>query len=185
MILRSIEFNSIPGPAGDVEVRQMDEPVFRLNPSNREFVVAFIEAIKAKKPIALKRLEDRFIKSKENRAFYEFLICRRYAKCNFGALDNQCDIDENGNFVIEFIQCPNCGECRDYGYVCNSDESILRKSELNVLRLIISGHNNKEIAEILFISPATVHNHRNNMLERLSVNNTAGLIRYWYENNLK
>lgn len=185
MILRNIEFNSIPGPAGDVEVRQETNPIFKLAPSNRDFIVAYIEAIGQKKPVALQRLEARFINSKENRPFYEFLICRRFTKCNFGGLDDRRDIDENGNFVTEFIQCPNCGECPDYGYVCNSDESVLRKSEQNVLRLIVSGHKNKEIAELLFISPATVHNHRNNMLERLAVKNTAGLIRHWYENNLK
>jgi two-component system NarL family response regulator len=42
--------------------------------------------------------------------------------------------------------------------------------ELDVLRLIVGGRSNKEIANELFISEATVKTHINNILGKLGVN---------------
>lgn len=53
----------------------------------------------------------------------------------------------------------------------------LSRREKEVLRWIIQEHTNNEIAEKLNISPATVISHRKNMLRKLEVKNTAGLVR--------
>lgn len=185
MILRNVEFNGLPGPDGEVEVRIQTNPVFILKPSDRNFVISYIDLLKYRRPLAYERLYNRFKSSKENRMFHEFLICRRHIKCNYAGLDSLMDIDENGNFGHEYVYCPHANECPDYGIVCNSSETILLKSEVNVLRLIKDGHTNKEISELLFLSEHTVHNHRNNMLKRTGCKNTAELVRYWYENNLR
>ena len=54
----------------------------------------------------------------------------------------------------------------------------LSKREREVFQLVAEGHSTKEIAELLFVSPATVETHRGHILEKLDVHNTAELVRY-------
>lgn len=184
MTLRKIEFNGIPG--GEAEVRMKNHPAFTLLPSHRDFITSYIELLRAKKRIALDRLFVRYEKSKENKIWFEFLVVRGHINCNFIQHDNRYDIDENGNFRSEFILCPRAAECPDYGFVCNCpSDCVLTERLLEVLELIVSGFENDQIAEKLYLSPHTVHNHRNKILEVTGSKNTADMVRYWYENNLK
>ncbi|HZI68524.1 MAG TPA: response regulator transcription factor [Hanamia sp.] len=59
----------------------------------------------------------------------------------------------------------------------SEDLPALTKREKEVLQLISEGLTNNQIAEKLFISPLTVDSHRKNLLTKLSVNNTASLIK--------
>ena len=54
----------------------------------------------------------------------------------------------------------------------------LTARELEVLQLIAQEFSNPEIAEKLFISIRTVDTHRRNLLEKLGLKNTAGLVKY-------
>lgn len=54
----------------------------------------------------------------------------------------------------------------------------LTEREIEVLRLIADEYSNSEIANKLFISIRTVDTHRRNLLEKLQVKNTAGLVKY-------
>jgi len=54
----------------------------------------------------------------------------------------------------------------------------LTPREIEILELIAEEFSNPEIAEKLFISIRTVDTHRRNLLEKLQVKNTAGLVRY-------
>ena len=60
----------------------------------------------------------------------------------------------------------------------------LTRREKEVLNLIAKEHINQEIADILFISSKTVESHRNNLIQKLGVRNTAGLIRVAIEKGL-
>jgi DNA-binding NarL/FixJ family response regulator len=60
----------------------------------------------------------------------------------------------------------------------------LTPREIEVLELIAQEFSNQEIADRLFISIRTVDTHRRNMLEKLGVRNTAGLVRYAIKNGL-
>lgn len=60
----------------------------------------------------------------------------------------------------------------------------LSERELEVLKLIAQENTNGEIAEKLFISIRTVDTHRRNLLEKLQLKNTAGLVKYAYEKGL-
>ena len=60
----------------------------------------------------------------------------------------------------------------------------LTRRETEVLHLIAKEHTNQEIAELLFISTKTVESHRNNLIQKLGVRNTAGLIRVALEKGL-
>lgn len=68
------------------------------------------------------------------------------------------------------------------------DDFILRhnltKRELEVLMLVSHAKSNKEIADELFISDQTVMVHRKNIMRKLSVSNTAGLIKFALDHNL-
>jgi DNA-binding NarL/FixJ family response regulator len=56
--------------------------------------------------------------------------------------------------------------------------TVLSKRELEILTLISKGMTNKEISEKLFLSPLTVKTHRNNILNKLELKNTAALVSY-------
>jgi DNA-binding NarL/FixJ family response regulator len=60
----------------------------------------------------------------------------------------------------------------------------LSKRELEVLQLIAEEFTNPEIAEKLFISIRTVDTHRRNLIEKLAVKNTAGLVKYAIRNGI-
>ena len=60
----------------------------------------------------------------------------------------------------------------------------LTKREIEILRLITLALSNKEIAKELFISDQTVSVHRKNIMRKLGVSNTAGLIKVAYDNSL-
>ena len=53
--------------------------------------------------------------------------------------------------------------------------------EQEILHLIAWEHNSKEIAKELFISEHTVQSHRKNLMYKLDVKNTAGMIRKAFE----
>lgn len=53
----------------------------------------------------------------------------------------------------------------------------LSRREKEILRLIIDEATTSEIADKLFISIGTVETHRHNMMNKLGVRNTAGLVR--------
>lgn len=54
----------------------------------------------------------------------------------------------------------------------------LTARETEVLQLIAQEFSNHEIAERLYISIRTVDTHRRNLLEKLNLKNTAGLVKY-------
>jgi DNA-binding NarL/FixJ family response regulator len=54
----------------------------------------------------------------------------------------------------------------------------LSEREREVLQLVAEGHSNKEIAELLSISPVTVDTHRAHILQKLDIHNTAELVLY-------
>jgi DNA-binding NarL/FixJ family response regulator len=54
----------------------------------------------------------------------------------------------------------------------------LSEREREIFQLIAEAYSNKEIAEMLSVSPATVETHRAHILQKLDVHNTAELVLY-------
>ena len=52
----------------------------------------------------------------------------------------------------------------------------ITEREIQLIKLLSKGYNNKEMAEILFISPATVRNHLHNIYEKTGASNRVELI---------
>jgi two-component system, NarL family, response regulator NreC len=64
----------------------------------------------------------------------------------------------------------------DKGIVDRYD--ALSEREREVFQLIAEGHSNKEIADLLSISPATVETHRGHIFQKLDLHNTAEVVLY-------
>jgi two-component system, NarL family, response regulator NreC len=67
---------------------------------------------------------------------------------------------------------------------CLSDKGIvdrydaLSEREREIFQLIAEGHSNKDIADVLSISPATVETHRAHIFQKLNLHNTAEVVLY-------
>ena len=57
----------------------------------------------------------------------------------------------------------------------------ISKREKEVLKLVAYEYSTKEIAEMLFISDYTVISHRQSLMIKMGVKNTAGLVRAGFE----
>ncbi|MCC6815434.1 MAG: response regulator transcription factor [Saprospiraceae bacterium] len=60
----------------------------------------------------------------------------------------------------------------------------ISRREKEILALIVKEHTTQEIADTLFISQKTVESHRSNLISKLNVRNTAGLVRATIEHRL-
>jgi len=61
----------------------------------------------------------------------------------------------------------------------------ITEREIEVIKHIIKGMTNKEIANQLSISELTVNTHRKNAMRKLEIKNTAALVKFAIENNLQ
>ena len=61
---------------------------------------------------------------------------------------------------------------------------FITRREKDVLQLVVEGYTNSEIAEKLFVSPATVDTHRKSLLAKFNMKNTASLVRFVTQHNL-
>lgn len=113
-----------------------------------------------------------------------------------GYLTKQCA----GENIIEAIQAVEDGE----EYFCktvrdkifnsftrnnikpNAENSSisLTERELEIIKLISLEYSGKEISEELSISTNTVETHRKNLVKKLNVKNTIGLVKFALKNNL-
>lgn len=64
------------------------------------------------------------------------------------------------------------------------ENPILSSREIEIITLISLEYSGKEISEQLFISMNTVETHRKNILKKLQIKNTIGLVKYALKNNL-
>ena len=115
-----------------------------------------------------------------------------------GYLSKQCA----GDSIIEAIESVASG--KDYfsqniqekifnSFSGNSSEttineatvkSLLTDRELEILKLISLEYSGKEIGEELSISLNTVETHRKNLIKKLNVKNTIGIVKFAIKNNL-
>jgi len=185
MKLRDIEYVV---NKGDILVTEMEEKAYILNQTHRHIIMAHMDDLSEEWPTALSCLEKRYFQSKINRMYFEFLIVRMWIKLHFGQTDHLMDIDENGNQNIEYCYCAQRGECegcnlKDACYPVRSTN--LRKAEINVLRLLTLGLDEKAVAESLCISSNTVRTHIRNMLVRYDFHKASQLIEMWHRLKLK
>lgn len=154
--------------------------------TDSQLIQTLISIIRERYPSAYLALENEYQKSALNVPYFQFLIVRRFCKCNFGKLDTtEMDIDENSHFHFEKVECPLRGECRNEGIICSPKfNSKLSAAELRVMKLVYDGKSKEEISETLYISPHTVKNHIKSVYLKLGIHEKTDFVRYAQSNNL-
>ena len=108
-------------------------------------------------------------------------------------LMSDCDQDEIVDSVISSARGDKffCGKVIDILNASKGNPSehtcepvSISERELEILQLVAQGLTTKQIAEKVHLSFHTVMTHRKNMMGRLGINNTAGLIIYAVRENL-
>jgi DNA-binding NarL/FixJ family response regulator len=95
-------------------------------------------------------------------------------------------VQEGGTYFSREINIEDGLE--DFRKTISIDErkvlEILSRREIEVLKMICREFNNAEIAEKLFLSVSTVETHRKNLISKLGVSNTVGLVKFALRNKL-
>ena len=103
-----------------------------------------------------------------------------------------CELAEIIDAVKETAQGKQffCGQILETIQKANIDISELNTEEFNcgpitlsereneIITLIAEGQTNEQIAELLFLSKHTINTHRKNIMAKLGVKNTAGIVMY-------
>lgn len=153
--------------------------------SARELVSGLFERIAEYWPEAYGALAREYAKSAANVPYFQWLVVRRFFKCNFGKLDTTTHDFCDGRFNFEKVDCPLRGECRLEGVVCCPKFSTtLTPMQRRVMERIYRGEGVEEAAEALFISQNTVRNHIKASYTKLGVHDRAEFVRYATEHDL-
>lgn len=137
------------------------------------------------KVIILTMYDDPKIVKQTLKAGVDGYILKKYGKEEIikavqEVLDNRIYISK-GLAVGSKLSNPSTSSIYDDKYV---RKYKLTKRELQILQLISQALSNKEIAKELFISDQTVSVHRKNIMKKLNVSNTAGLIKVAFNHSL-
>lgn len=86
--------------------------------------------------------------------------------------------------IMETIQKANINleDIADKNFSC--EPISLSERELQIIKCIAEGQTNIQIAETYFLSNHTVNTHRKNIMAKLGVKNTAGIVMYAVKMNL-
>lgn len=109
--------------------------------------------------------------------------------CELSEIVNSLEETFNGNKffcgqILETIQRANI-DVNDIDFDSFTCEPIvLSERENEIIKLIAEGNTNPQIAEQLFLSSHTVNTHRKNIMAKLGVKNTAGIVMYAVKTNL-
>jgi DNA-binding NarL/FixJ family response regulator len=89
-------------------------------------------------------------------------------------LRGECYLDSPvaARIVDEFVKIPDATTGQD------QIQERLSDRERQILRLIVDGLSNKDIANKLFLSPKTVENHRARIMSKLDRHDVIGLVKY-------
>lgn len=103
-------------------------------------------------------------------------------------IDSVIETNKGNNFfcgkILETIQRSNINveDLSVDSFTC--DPITLSERENEIITMIAEGYTNVQIAEQLFLSNHTVNTHRKNILAKLGVKNTAGIVIYAVKMNM-
>lgn len=155
-----------------------------LSEKDTEVIKKMIDVIRERYPEAYKALSREYQKSAMNVPYYQFLIVRRFCKCNFGKLDTTTyDIDNLGRLNFEKVECPLRGECKNEGIICSQKfNSKLSPAEERVMNLIYQGFTKEEVGDKLCLSPNTIKQYVRSAYCKLRVHDKGEFIKLVKDN---
>lgn len=109
--------------------------------------------------------------------------------CELSEIVNSLEETYNGNKffcgqILETIQQANI-DVNDIDFDSFTCEPVIISDRENeIIKLIAEGNTNPQIADQLFLSSHTVNTHRKNIMAKLGVKNTAGIVMYAVKTNL-
>ena len=158
----------------------------KVTEQDTDLISDLLSVIREQYPDAYQALSDYYKKSALNVSYYQYLMIRRFVKCNFGLLDNtQKDVDLFGKLHFERVPCPLRGECPLEGVVCCPKfNTKISEAELRVMRLYYQGYDKQEIASQLYLSAYTVKNHILSVYKKLGIHEKAEFIKYANDHQL-
>ncbi len=95
--------------------------------------------------------------------------------------DKTFHITDSPDTIVNFLTKLND---QDYHSPQATEQEQLSEREIEVLKLIVAGLSNKEIADKLFISIHTVISHRKNISQKTGIKSQAGLTIYAISNKI-
>jgi two-component system, NarL family, response regulator NreC len=98
------------------------------------------------------------------------ITCQELRKAIFTVLGGKAYLQESLSASLNSF-------CTELDLKSRKNDRQLTKRELQILTLIVEEYTNQEIADQLFISIPTVETHRKNLISKMGVKNTAGLVR--------
>ena len=107
-------------------------------------------------------------------------------------IKKECSVDEikeafnatvNGNKffcddIVKQMRMENINPDKVFFKSLDPDPVQLSERELQIIQYIAEGYTNSQIAAIIYLSNHTVNTHRKNIMKKLGVNNTAGIVMY-------
>ncbi len=84
--------------------------------------------------------------------------------------------------ILEHVMNDNNQVVAQEGISCDGFRISAREAE--IIRLVAEGLTNKQIADKLFLSAHTIMTHRKNIMNKVGVNNTAGLVFFAIKNGI-
>ena len=153
---------------------------------NSPMIALILDKVQRFYPDAYKALCNEYKNSSLNVPYYQYLIVRRFCKCNFGLLDSsRKDINNSGDFSFEKVACPLRGECKYDGIICCPKFCTeITTAENRVMELIYKGMSVDEISETLYLSQSTVKNHYKSVYKKLGIHSQSEFIRYAQKNKM-
>ena len=85
----------------------------------------------------------------------------------------------NQNFASKLFKKDGLNDSN--GHQNSNDGELLTRREMEVLMMIGTGMNNKQIAKNMFISEATVRHHLSSIYDKMQVNDRLNLVIYAYQ----
>lgn len=86
--------------------------------------------------------------------------------------------------ILEIIQKENIDLTQVELEEFTCEAITISDREIEIIQLIAEGYTNQQIAEKLFLSAHTVNTHRKNIMSKLGVKNTAGIVMYAVKSDL-
>jgi DNA-binding NarL/FixJ family response regulator len=153
-----------------------------LNEIEKNFPVEKLDAIIVN-PLKIQNKEKEFLSVKRNcpNSCWIALIYSYIDQNLLSMFDKTIQISDSPETIIEIVN----KAAKATGSISqNPEQEQLSDRELDVLKLIVSGLSNKEIADKLFISIHTVISHRKNISQKTGIKSQSGLTIYAISNKI-